>query len=96
MPTVTVTPFYQSVEVTNDVVFTADADGVGLESFIYQWKKGDENITEEINSTLVLSNINENHSDNYTCYVSNDYGDSVVSNPVFLYVTSKYLMYDNN
>ena len=74
----------------------ADADGVGLENFTYQWKKGDENITDEINSTLILPNVNESHSSNYACYVSNEYGDSAVSNPVFLYVTSKYLMYDNN
>ena len=90
LPTVTVTPIYQIVEVTNEAVFMADADGVGLESFTYQWKKGNESITEGINSTLILTNVNENHSHNYACYVSNEYGDSVVSNSVFLYVTSKY------
>ena len=68
----------------------ADADGLGLENFAYQWTKGDENITEEINSTLILRNVNESHTDNYACYVSNEYGDSVVSNAVFLNVTSKY------
>ena len=76
-------------------MFTAKADGVGLEDFKYQWKKGDENITEETNNILILQNVNESHSDNYTCYVSNEYGDSVVSYPVFLYVTSKYFVYDN-
>ena len=89
------TPSYQSVEVTNDAMFMATANGVGYENFNYQWKKGDINITEETSSTLILQNVNESHSDNYTCYVSNEYGDSIVSYPVSLYVTSKYFVFDN-
>ena len=94
MPNVTVTPFYQSVEVTDEVVFTAVAEGVGIENFKYQWKKGDKNITgKTYNNTLILRNVNESHSDSYACYVTNEYGDSAVSNVVLLYVTSKYFVH---
>ena len=95
LPTVTVAPIYQSVEVTNEAIFMATANGVGLENFKYQWKKRDVNITEETNSTLILQNVNESHVDNYACYISNEYGDSIVSYLVFLYVTSKYFVFDN-
>ena len=95
LPTVTVAPFNQSVEVTNEAMFTAIANGVGLENFKYQWRNSIENITGETNSNLTLQNVNESHSDNYACYVTNEYGDSIVSYPGFLYVTSKCFVFDN-
>ena len=96
LPQVIVVPSYQYVEVTNDAVFEAVVEGVGYENFQYLWKVGDMNITNEINSTLILQNVNESHSDVYVCYVSNEYGDSAVSDVVFLNVTSEYRILDKH
>lgn len=64
------------------------ARGVG--DIKYQWKKGSNNISNETENVLRLESVNESDSDYYVCYVSNEYGDSAVSNVVFLDVTSKH------
>ena len=87
-PDVTVTPFSQSVEVTLTAKFIATVKGVG--PFTYQWRRGNNNITNENHSTLVIREVAMKDQRFYRCYVTNLYGDSAVSNKAFLQVTSKY------
>ena len=86
MPKVTVTSSALPVEASQTVVFTAVVTGIG--PFYYQWQRGNVNITGEIEPTFTIDDVSENDQANYSCYVSNNYGDSVVSNIVTLQVTS--------
>ena len=86
LPEVNVTLFNQSVEVSLTAQFIATVKGVGL--FTYQWQKGKrKNITNETYSTFVIREVSVNDQGYYRCYVTNDYGDSVLSDKVFLEVT---------
>ena len=76
----------QSVEVTHNVTFTVTVTGVG--PFNYQWQRDDNNITNETGSTFIIYNVSHSDQNNYSCYVNNNYGDSVVSNTISLQVTS--------
>ena len=82
------TPFDQSVEVTLTAKFNATVKGVG--PFTYQWRRGNRNITNENYPTLVMREVTVKDQRYYRCYVTDLYGDSAVSNKVFLQVTSKY------
>ena len=75
-----------SIEVTQTAIFTATVTGVG--PFNYQWQKEDHNITGETGSTFLIYEVSHSDQANYSCYVSNNYGDSVVSNNISLQVTS--------
>ena len=86
LPQITVTLSAQSIEVTQTVVFTAAVSGVG--PFNYQWQRGNGNITGEIGATFTIYDVSESDQANYSCYVSNNYGDSAVSNIVTFQVTS--------
>ena len=86
LPKVTVTSSAQSVEVTQSVVFTIAVTGVG--PFNYQWQRGNDNITGENGPTFTIYDVSESDQANYSCYVSNNYGDSTISNIVTLQVTS--------
>ena len=90
MPKVTVTSSAQSIEVTQTIVFIAAVTGVG--PFNYQWQRGNDNITGEIGSTFTIYDVSESDQANYSCYVSNKYGDSTVSNIVTFQVTSMQLL----
>ena len=85
---VTVTPSTQSVEVTQTAKFTTTVIGIG--PFHYQWQRGNDNLTGETISTLIVNNVSHNDQANYSCYVSNNYGDYAISNQVSLQVTSMY------
>ena len=85
---VTVTSSTQSVEVTKTVIFTATITGVG--PFYYQWQKEGQNLTDETGSTFILYNVLSGDQANYSCYVSNNYGNAVISNSIRLQVTSMY------
>ena len=85
----TVTPSSQSVEMTRTAKFYAMAKGVGEETFTYQWMKDGRLIKNETGSNLMLRNIKESESGVYTVSVSNKYGDTDVSHPVFLSITSE-------
>ena len=78
----------QPVEASQTVVFTAAVTGIG--PFYYQWQKGNVNITGEIEPTFTIDDVSESDQTNYSCYVSNSYGDSAVSNIITLQVTSMY------
>ena len=69
--------------------FTATVKGVG--PFTYQWRRGRrKNIANEIYSTFVIRKVSVTDQRYYTCYVTNNYGDSVRSDKVFLQVTGKH------
>ena len=89
MPEVFVAPLNQSVEVSLIAKFTATVKGVG--PFTYQWRRGKRNnIVNETYSTFVIRKVSVKHQRYYTCYVTNNYGDSVLSDRVFLQVTGKH------
>ena len=84
-----VTPLNQSVEVSLTAKFTATVKGVG--PFTYQWRRGrHKNIPNETYSMFVIRKVSVKDQRYYTCYVTNNYGDSVLSNKVFLQVTGKH------
>jgi len=84
---VAVTPYNQSVEITHSAIFTAIVKGVG--PFDYQWRRGIRKLKGEIQSTYVIDQVSVRDQNYYRCYVRNNYGNSVVSNKVWLQVTSK-------
>lgn len=85
----TVLPSNQKVEVTHTAVFTVDVTGVGKEKFTYQWHKdGIENIIST-GDILNLTSVKVTDSGNFTCIVTNEYGDSA-SGITYLHVTSKH------
>ena len=89
LPEVLVISSTPVVEVTKTVIFTAMVTGVG--PFYYQWQKEGYNITGETGSTFTINNVSSSDQANYSCFVSNNYGDSVVSNIIRLLVTSMYV-----
>jgi len=89
LPEVTMTPSSQTVEVTHTAMFTITVSGLGMESFMYQWKHNGSNITGETGDSLDISNVTESDRGNYECVVSNQYGNSVISDVVVLTITSK-------
>ena len=80
-------PQNQSVEITHTARFIIKVKGVG--PFNYQWKRGIHNLDNQVYSTLVINNVSAKDQDYYRCNVTNNYGDSVLSNRVFLQVTSE-------
>ena len=93
LPEVTVTPSNQSVEVTHTAMFTTTVSGVGVEDFKYQWKHNGRTITGETGDTLMITNVMESDSGNYDCVVTNQYGDSKISNKVHLKTASKLMKF---
>ena len=81
-----VTSYTQSVEVTQTAIFIATVKGIG--PFNYQWQREGDNITGETVSTFIIYKVSQSDQANYSCYVSNNYGDSVTSNNINLQVTS--------
>ena len=79
---VSVKPIRQIVEITHTARFVATVKGVG--PFYYQWRRGKQNLTHETQSTLVINKASLIDRNGYRCYVTNDYGDSVLSKRVFL------------
>ena len=85
-PTVTITPSNQSVEVTLTAKFTAIVTGVG--PFTYQWQRGNKILRGETGNTYAVYNASQKDQNYYSCSVVNVYRDSVVSDRVWLQVTS--------
>ena len=85
------TPSSQSVEMTHTATFTATVSGVGSSSFTYQWRGGrhHKNITGKTEHILKVDKVSGQNQGWYSCYVESIYGDSAVSNTVYLTVTSK-------
>ena len=89
LPVVTVMPSSQSVEVTHNATFTTMVTGVGSNSFTYQWRHNGTVISGETGDTLVITNVMESDSGNYSCIVVNQLGNTDTSNVVVLTVTSE-------
>ena len=85
-PTIILTPSSQSVEVTLMATFTAKANGTG--PFTYQWQKGNKILHKETGTTYTVNNASEEDQSHYRCRVFNVYGNSAVSDRVWLKVTS--------
>ena len=86
---VTVTSSNQSVEVTLTAEFTAIVTGVG--PFTYQWQRGNRILKKETGSTYTVHNATQKDQKYYRCRVFNIYGDSAVSDTVWLKVISMYV-----
>ena len=82
-------PLSQSVEVTLTATFTAIVTGLG--PFAYQWQKGNQMLTKEARSSYTIYNASQEDQNYYRCHVFNIHGDSVVSDAVWLLVTSTYI-----
>ena len=89
LPEVIAMPHNQTVEITHTARFSVKVKGV--RPFNYQWKRGIHNLNNQIYSTFVINNVSAKDQNYYRCYVTNNYGDFVWSNRVFLQVTSEYL-----
>jgi len=85
-----VKPSSQSVEVTHTATFATIVSGVGVENFTYQWRHNGKIITGETRDTLMITNVMESDSGDYECVVTNQYGDSNISDVVVLMVTSEH------
>ena len=72
-------PSSQSVEVTHIAMFTTTVSGVGVENFMYQWRHNGADIGDEINDTLIITDLMLSDAGNYECLVTNEYGDSEAS-----------------
>ena len=83
-----VVPSDQSVEVTHTAEFNAIAHGIRMKNFIYQWEMAGNSITGKTGDVLKIHNVPEGYF-TYRCFVSNEFGDSAVSNHVGLIGTSK-------
>ena len=87
LPIVIVTPSNQSVEVTYNARFIATVTGLG--PFNYQWQRGDKILRNETESTYIIHYASEKDQTYYRCRVFNKYGYSVVSDRIWLQVTSE-------
>ena len=85
-PAITVTPSSQNVEVTLAAIFTATVTGVG--PFSYQWQKENIILHKETGRTYTVYNASVEDQGYYRCRIFNIHGNSVVSNRVWLQVTS--------
>ena len=90
-PQVNLMPHYQAVEVTYTATFFANASGVGLKQFTYQWSHNRRVIESKSNATLLIHSVTKANAGKYFCIVKNPYGDSHKSNTVVLSITSKYV-----
>jgi len=89
LPEVTVEPSWQRVEVTYTAVFTAIANGVGVESFAYIWFHNDTVISGHKNPVLILNDVTESSNGKYQVNVTNLCGDTSKSNYAELIVYGK-------
>ena len=94
LPSITVSPSVQTVEVTLTAQFTAVVTGVG--PFTYQWERREGILTDETRSTYTVYNTSHEDQNYYRCLVTNKYGDSAISNRVWLQITSTYCIQQNS
>ena len=89
LPVVIAMSHNQTIEIMQSARFFVTVKGVG--PFNYQWKRGIHNLKDQVNSTFVINNVSAKDQNYYRCHVTNNYGDSVLSNRIFLQVTSEYM-----
>ena len=85
LPSVTVTPLIQSVEVTLTAKFRVTVTGVG--PFTYLWERGNKILTDETRNTYIVNNASQEDQNYYRCIVTSKFGSSVVSDRLWLQVT---------
>ena len=79
------------VNITDKVTFYANASGIGMENFIYQWIHNDRIVSEGLHkSKYTVTQVKKHHNGYYRCNVSNPYNDTKSSNVVNLKVLSTY------
>ena len=66
------------------VEFYCHASGVGADHFIYQWFLNDLPVTGQDASTLVISDVSEDNTGDYKCFVRNQYNGTGQSEVVTL------------
>lgn len=68
--------------------FNCSATGVGADDFKYQWLLNSNIFVVDGNtSTLVIASVSVDNIGNYTCSVTNSYGDSKQSGVARLYLS---------
>ena len=77
-----------TVEVGTMVTFECVAEGYQSETFKYQWRRDNNDITDSNNKTLILTSVTEDHSGSYECVVTNDWNVTATTPPAVLTVTS--------
>ena len=90
VPTFTIPPSPQSVDLTQTATFTCSATGDDVK---YQWTIESGSFPSKVTgintNTLVIPDVRSSDDKTYSCTVNND-GGSVKSDPVKLTVTGKY------
>jgi len=71
---VTITPGEVKVNKGERTEFTCSATGVDASNFKYQWFLNKVLIINQNTSILVINNLTEDNTGDYTCSVSNSYG----------------------
>ena len=56
------------------VKFLCIAHGVGANDFTYQWFLNDLPVTGQTTPNLVISDVSEDNTGDYVCFVRNQYG----------------------
>jgi len=72
-------PSSQSVEVTHTATLTTTVSGVGVENFMYQWRHNGTLMDDEVNNTLIITDVMTSDTGEYQCQVTNQFGDSDMS-----------------
>ena len=90
IPTFTIPPSPQSVNLTQTATFTCSATGDDVK---YQWTIGSRSFPGKVTgintNTLVIPDVRSSDDNTYSCTISND-GGSVTSHSAKLTVTGKY------
>ena len=81
-------PAGDTVEVGTMVTFECVAEGYQSETFKYQWRHDNNDISDSNNNMLILTSVTEDHSGSYECVVTNDWNVTATSPPAMLTVTS--------
>ena len=77
-----------TVEVGTMVTFECVAEGYQPETFEYQWRHDNNDVTDSNNKTLILTSVTEDHNGSYECVVTNGWNVTTTTPPEVLTVTS--------
>ena len=68
-----ITPAEIKVEKGERAEYVCSATGLGINNFIYQWFLNDLPIADQAMPTLVINDVTEDDTGDYTCFVRNQY-----------------------
>jgi len=92
-----------SVTPTNPVIgkggtaqFTATSSGINMRNFVYQWRKiGSSSFPNKVSgvngAVLTIPDLVESDEGVYYCTVTNEWGNSFISNDVTLSIIGMYI-----